>query len=44
MSLQHLPMFEYADCARLNTLVVHVLNILIVHRHGRGTRLSTCLV
>ena len=28
------PMFQYSSCARLN--------ILVVHRHGHGTRLGTC--
>ena len=36
MSLQRVPMFEYAGCA--------CLNMLAVHGHGRGTHLGTCLV
>ena len=36
MSLQHVPMFQYAGCARLN--------MLVVQGHERGTRLGTCLV
>ena len=36
MSLQHVPMFQYGRCARLN--------MLVVQRHGRGTHLGTCLV
>ena len=31
-----MPMFHYAGCERLN--------MLIVHKHGQGTCLSTCLV
>ena len=44
MSLQHVPMFEYAGCARLKILVAHILNMLVAHGHGRGTHLGTCLV
>ena len=36
VSLQHVPMFQYASCERLNTLVAH--------GHGRGTGIGTCLV
>ena len=31
-----MPMFHSAGCERLN--------MLVVHGHGRGTRLGTCLV
>ena len=34
VSLQHVPMFQYAGCARLNMLVAHVWNMLVAHRHG----------
>ena len=34
MSLEHVPMFEYIGCAHLNTLVAHVLNMLVAYRHG----------
>ena len=44
VSLQHVPMFEYVGCTRLNMLVAHVLNMLVAHGHGRGKRLGTCLV
>ena len=36
VSLQHVSMFQYASCERLN--------MLAVHGHGQGTRLGMCLV
>ena len=36
VSLQHVPMYHSTSCEHLN--------MLVVHGHGRGTHLSTCLV
>ena len=44
MSLQHVPMFEYAGCTRLNMLFAAVFNMLVAHGHKRGACLGTCLV